>query len=246
MIKQHKNIYFIGTSHIAQQSIDEVKQTIFEKKPSVVALELDKKRLAALFAKKRRPSFRDIGRFGVRGFLFNIIGASIEKKLGKLVGTSPGSELKEALRCAQQINAKIALIDQDVTITLRKLSAQLTWKEKARFGKELLRAFIGKKPTMTFDLRKVPNDKVIQKITSEVKRKYPSVYKTLIEERDKYMAKALNKIQNDYPAENIVAVIGAGHINGVIKRIKNEGHILQKRGNHVSYCFISHRTNNCL
>ena len=61
--------------------------------------------------------------------MFAQIGAWAERKLGAKVGVSPGSEMLKAIAAAQQIGAKIALIDQDIEITLRKFSKSLSWKE---------------------------------------------------------------------------------------------------------------------
>ena len=83
---RYKNLTLIGTSHIAKQSLDEVKNTIMAEKPDIIALELDRKRFLALkINKKRRLKFSDIRRIGIKGFLFNIIGAFVEKKLGKIL-----------------------------------------------------------------------------------------------------------------------------------------------------------------
>ena len=49
---KYQNLTIIGTSHIAQQSLDDVKKAIEEGKPDIVAIELDSKRLHSLFRKK--------------------------------------------------------------------------------------------------------------------------------------------------------------------------------------------------
>ena len=131
---KYKNLTIIGTSHIARQSIDEVKIAIEEGMQDIIALELDNKRLYSLF-KKNQNKIRiyDITRVGVKGFIFSLIGAWAEKKLGKLVGVSPGSEMKIAVKLARKHKIKLALIDQDIEITLQRLSKTLTWKEKWNF-----------------------------------------------------------------------------------------------------------------
>ena len=58
-----EGITIIGTSHIARQSIREVKEAIEKGKPDIVALELDRQRLPALLRKDHRgPRMSDIGR----------------------------------------------------------------------------------------------------------------------------------------------------------------------------------------
>ena len=68
-----------------------------------------------------------------------------------------------------------------------------------------------------FDLRKVPEQQAIAKIVSHVKKQYPSIYKTIIADRDKYMVKQLVKIMRKNPEKKILAVVGAGHQEGMEK-----------------------------
>ncbi|MFC1769343.1 TraB/GumN family protein, partial [Nanoarchaeota archaeon] len=51
---KYDNITIIGTSHIAKQSMKEVKDHIENKKPDIIALELDKKRVIALLSEKKK------------------------------------------------------------------------------------------------------------------------------------------------------------------------------------------------
>ena len=96
---EYRNLTIIGTSHIAKQSLDDVKIAIEEGKPGIVALELDRKRLPALMStKKGKIRIYDIFRVGFKGFMFALIGAWAEKKLGEYVGVAPGSEMKQAVR----------------------------------------------------------------------------------------------------------------------------------------------------
>ena len=157
----------IGTSHIAPESIKKVEKTILETKPDIVAIELDKKRLVALLTKsKEKARFRDIKRVGLKGWLFALIGAWAERKLGAKVGVFPGSEMLKAIAAAQQVKAKIALIDQDIEITLRKFSKALSWKEKFTFLGDIFKGVFLKKGVQ-FDLAKVPSQKVIEKLREE-------------------------------------------------------------------------------
>lgn len=213
----YKNITIIGTSHISPESIKEVKKQINEIKPDLIALELDKNRLIALLSpKKRKISIKDIKYLGVKGFLINYFGTYVEKKFGDMTGVAPGSEMKEAIMEAKKIKSKIALIDQDVSITIKKLS-KIPFKEKLSLLFDSLKQPF-KKTKIPFDLRKVPSQKVINQLIDLVK-KYPNLYKVLIEERNKYMAKNLYKLMKEY--NHIIAIVGAGHEEEIIKEIKN-------------------------
>jgi len=139
-------IKIIGTSHIAPESLAKVEKNIREIKPGIVAIELDKKRLFALLSKKQQSiSIRDIRRIGFKGWLFALIGAWAERKLGAKVGVSPGAEMLKAVALAQEVGAKTALIDQDIEVTLKRFSKALTWKEKWAFVVDIFKGVVLKK-----------------------------------------------------------------------------------------------------
>ena len=217
---KYKNLTIIGTSHIAKQSLEDVEKAIIEGKPGIVALELDRRRLYSLFKKPGKLRIYDIKRVGIKGFVFALIGAWAEKKLGKLVGVAPGSEMKKAVRLAKKNKIKIALIDQDIEITLKRFSKSLTWKEKWNFFVDIMKAIFIRKEVIEFDLTKVPNKKTIRKLVDKVKERYPNVYKVLIEERNYIMADNIKKIMDLYPDKKILGIIGAGHEDDILNSIK--------------------------
>ena len=209
-----RNLTIIGTSHIAIQSVSEVENAIESISPDIIALELDLARFKRLSSnKKEKISLRNIGQ---QGSLISFIGSWVEKYLGKKVGTMPGAEMKKAIFLAKKNRIKIALIDQDIQITLKKLKTRFSLKEKLKLIMDILKAPFG--PRIKIDLTKVPEQKLINKLTQQVKKNYPSIYKTLIEERNEIMAQRLMQLMKKN--NKIIAIIGAGHIEGIIKIIK--------------------------
>lgn len=213
----------IGSSHIAKQSINQVRRAIKKEKPDIVALELDKRRLVALMQDKKRISIFDMGQVGFKGFLFAWIGSYIERKLGQIVKVSPGAEMLEAFKLAQKNNIKVALIDQDIRITLRNISKYFTWKERFHLVSDILKGIFFRRREIErvgikdLDLTKVPPKKLIKKMIAEFKLKYPVLYKILVEDRNRFMAKNLKKIMKRYPNEKILAIVGAGHEEEILR-----------------------------
>ena len=219
---KYKNLILLGTSHIAKQSLNEVKSYIVNEKPDIIAVELDQKRLPALMnPKSRKIELKAIRRIGLKGFLFSLIGAWAEKKLGKLVGVVPGSEIKQAIKIAHKENIQLELIDQDIEITLQRLSGSITWKEKFNFLIDIIKAIFVKKNKMEFDLTKVPDKEIIKKLTSQLKERYPNFYKALIEERNLVIANHIKELMIANPAKKILVILGAGHIDDVLELVKN-------------------------
>ncbi len=224
---RYRNLIIIGTSHIAKQSLEEVKSAIDKEKPDIVALELDKKRFYALTHNvKSKIGLRDVNKIGIRGFLFMIIGRWIQKKLGSLVGVEPGSEMITAIRLAKKNKIGVALIDQDIEITGRKLSKAFTFKEVFKIIVDSLKGVFFRKSELeelgisNIDLSKVPSKTLINKLIKKVKKRYPNIYKVLIEERNVIMANNLSRLIDDNPEKKIVAIVGAGHEEEMIELIK--------------------------
>ena len=219
-----RNITLIGTSHIAKESVKKVTQTIIEEKPEIVALELDPGRAYALQHNIKRPKNITLLRsLGVSGFLFYLFGEVVQKKLGKIVNLQPGSEMLVAMKTSAKVGSKIALIDRDIQITLRRFSKHFRKRELLRIILDLITS-VFKKNDLKIDLSKVPSDELIEYAMEQAKDNYPSLYKILVEERDIYMAKQLNKISLLYPDKQIVAVVGAGHIKGILNYLTKLNH----------------------
>lgn len=227
---QYKNLEIIGTSHISIESMKEVEEKITALNPAVVAVELDKQRLYMLMNEnvKKKVSLYSIRIVGLKGFLFALVASWVSNWLGKKVGIKPGADMKKAVQFANSLKIPVALIDQDINVTLKKMSKRLTWKEKWHFVVDFWNGIFFKKKQMrqysleNFDLSKVPSASLIEKMISKVEKMYPSIYKTLITERNYIMGKKLIKLMKENPDRVVIAVVGAGHREGMIKYIKDK------------------------
>lgn len=215
-------IEIIGTSHIARESLRMINRKILNQKPEIVAVELDQDRLAYLFMKPRSIRLSDIHRLGFVGFTFGLIGGFVQRKLGEKVGLAPGADIRAAIRSAEKVGAKIFLIDRPLELTLQRLSQGMSSFEKLKFIFYLFAGFFipAPKGLKKIDLRKVPEEHLIRLMTSTLRNKFPIIYKVLVQERDDWMADKIIKISNQFPNQKIVVVVGAGHIQGLRRRLE--------------------------
>ncbi len=222
----YNNLTLIGSSHVSADSVKLVRETIEKEKPSIIALELDKDRLEALLHKGKRKLF--IRGVGIKGMLFAAIVGWIETKIGKVVNVELGSEMKTAVNLAKEHNIKIALIDQHITKTLKRFSESITWKEKWNFVIDILLGIVAPKKQMKkyklkdTDLSKVPDKETIRKILEHTKERYPNFYKVIVAERNEVMANNIAHLILRYPDDKILAVIGAGHEEEMMKLIREK------------------------
>ncbi len=223
-MKSYKNTDIIGTSHIASQSIKEIDDFFKKEKPKHVAVELDPRRLHGLLS-KAKPSLSPSNVFtlGLVGYLFMLIGHILQQKLGRLVGIEPGSDMLHAVKLGRKNKIKVYLIDRDIAVTLRRLSKEFSFREKLRLIWDFLRAPFMRKEfgfeTNKINLRNVPEKEMINKIMGYLKKRYPGIYKVLIEERNEVMAKRILYIMEKFPEDKILVVIGAGHEEGLFDKL---------------------------
>ncbi|MBD3318626.1 hypothetical protein GF342_01825 [Candidatus Woesearchaeota archaeon] len=216
------HLFIVGTSHIATQSVNQVTRAIAVHHPSIVAVELDRGRLASLLSdnRQRAPAREIIRQVGVQGFLFSIIGQWVQQKLGAKFGISPGTEMLTAVKLAKKSGARIALIDQDIQVTLRDFSKKVPLSEKALMFFDVFIGFFRRDELLQFDLSKVPEKKVIKKLLARVKERYPHTYEVLVDKRNRVMARRLAHLLHNNPEDVIVAVVGAGHEEDLLALVK--------------------------
>jgi pheromone shutdown-related protein TraB len=231
-----ENLIILGTSHIARESLNEVRRIIEEEKPDIIALELDRRRMFALLHKEKSGvSFSSIRKIGVKGFGFALFGSWASKKLGELVGVTPGSEMATAMRLAKKSNIPVVPIDQEIEITLKKFSKALSWKERWNFVKDIFSGIFRKEQLLkkykNLDLSKVPEESFIKEMIGDVKIRYPNIYRVLIEERNNVMAKRIAHLMIQHPGKKVFAIVGAGHKDGILELLD------KKEKNEISYSF---------
>jgi len=224
---KYKNLTVIGTSHIARHSLREVRELIKKEKPDILALELDKSRYRALLEKRQNIRPHHIGslwKLGITGFLFALLGSFVQKKLGKYVGVMPGSEMLTAIKLAKKHKIHTVLIDQPIEITLRKLSGSISWREKRNFLVDILKGIFFPKQALAelgnIDLTRVPEKELIRKLLRKIKERYPNLHHVLITERNRVMSTNLANLMAGNPGKSILAVVGAGHEDEIMRLIR--------------------------
>lgn len=221
-VKINDNILLIGTAHISKESVNEVKSGIEEFRPDVVAIELCQRRYDSITNKDKwenTPVTSLLKSNNAYFMLAQTFLSSIQRKLGKEYGVEPGSEMIAAMEEAKKHNTDIALVDRDISVTLKRAWKKMGFREKFRLIWEFLKATLGydEEELEELDLNKLMDQDVISKMMEEFGEIAPSVTTVLIHERDGYIAK---KILDQSKNGKVLAVVGAGHLKGIEKNLR--------------------------
>jgi len=212
----------IGVAHVSPQSVQEVREAIESYQPDVVAVELCPSRYKVLTEKERWEqtpitSFLKGGR--VYLLLAQTFLSSIQWRIGKEFGSEPGAEMVAAIDEAKKRDLEIALVDRDISVTLKRAWRKMGVREKMRLAWEFVKAMVGYEEDEDFDLKELMEQDVISAMMEEFGRIAPSASNVLITERDKYIAK---RILDEEKKGKVLAVVGAGHLQGVKRYLEQE------------------------
>lgn len=226
--KNGREFIIVGTAHISRQSADLVKEVITNEKPDTVCIELDEKRYKALAEKKRWESLdlkTIIRQKQLSTLLVNLVLSSYQKKLGEKLGVTPGTELREAANTANELNLPIELCDREVRITLRRAWHSMSFWQKLKFLTGGLAGIFEKQELTEEKLAELRNKDVLSEMMDELGKAMPVLKKVIIDERDEYLAQKMQ----DAKGNKIVSIVGAGHVNGIVKVIEDNQEIDLKK-----------------
>ena len=215
-------IRIVGTAHVSQQSVDEVRTAIGEFTPDVVAIELDPSRFQALKRQAADPTVKDV--LEVKNFnslLVQWLLAYLQRKIGFDVGVEPGAEMKIAIEEAEKRGIAIALVDRDIRITLMRFWNSLGVFEKIKMVWALVISIAEVDNGQQIDIEALKEQDVIDVVMEEFRKFSPNGARALIDERDAFIAHQLVLLKAQRPEGKILAVVGAGHRQGITGYLDN-------------------------
>jgi pheromone shutdown-related protein TraB len=214
-----KEFILIGTAHVSRESIDEVSSIIRNEKPDLICVELDKGRYDSITQKESWENLNMVKIFKEgKGFLLmaNLVLAGFQRRMGAELGVKPGEEMKTALDVAGELGIPYALCDREVQLTLRRAWAGCGMWNKSKLLASLLASAFTTEKLSPEEIENLKNRNELDGMMDELASYLPEIKETLIDERDRYLAAKIWTSANDHAgAARIVAVVGAGHMQGI-------------------------------
>ena len=224
LMLQGREFILLGTAHISQESIVQVTTSIRAEQPDCVAIELDEQRYASM---KNPEAWKNLDIVKVlkngQGFVLmaNLILSSLQKRMGADVGVKPGEEMKAAIAVAEELNIPAVMVDRPIQMTLKRAWAKNSLWGKCKLLAVLLSSAFEKSEISAEEIEKLKNESEMDSMMNEIAEYLPAVKAVLIDERDRYLASHIWDAQvNGAPAKKTVAVLGAGHLPGVVRYLE--------------------------
>ncbi|MBP7009158.1 MAG: TraB/GumN family protein [Kiritimatiellae bacterium] len=214
-----KTVYLVGTAHVSAQSVQDVRDTVAAVRPDTIAIELCEPRYQGMVKKaawQHTNLFQVIKQGKATFLLAQLAMQSFYRRLGKQLEVEPGAEMLAAATCAEETGARLELIDRRIDLTLKRVWRHLGFWQRLKLFSVMFQAMFSSEKIQGQDIEALKKQDQLEALMGEMGKAFPEIKKRLIDERDVYLAQKLRAA----PGGQIVAVVGAGHVPGMLKAIR--------------------------
>ncbi len=220
------HITILGTAHVSKASADAVCELIETNQFDTIAIELCESRYNSIV---NPNSLADMDLFEViKSKKASMVAASLalgayQQRLAEQFDVQPGEEMRVAINLAQDKDLKLELIDRDVGITLKRLYRNIPWWRKLYVISGLVASVLTNEKVSEEEIEKLKTGDMLESTFSQFADSASDLFSPLISERDRFMAAKLGLVANNPQTNNMLAVVGAGHLAGIKKTLLSGG-----------------------
>ncbi len=213
-----REIILVGTAHVSRESAELVEKVIEEERPDTVCVELCQSRYDAITQKtywEEMDILKIIRQKRTSLLLSQLIMASFQKKIAEKFKINPGEEMIRAIKKAEEIGARVVLADRDIRTTLKRTWRTMRFFRKLRFIFGLISSVFIDEEITEEEIEKLKERDTLELALQTFGKELPEIKTTLIDERDRFLARRID----DAPGDKIVAIVGAGHVPGILDNL---------------------------
>jgi pheromone shutdown-related protein TraB len=218
----------LGTAHVSRASVEAVDALLAHETFDAVAVELCDSRAQGMRdpeAFKQMDLFQVI-RQGKAGMVAaSLVLSSFQKRLAEQYGIQPGAEMKAAMDGADQRALPTWLVDREVGATLRRAWHSVGFWQRFGLLGGLVASVFERQDIEESEIEKLKQGDMLESAFSEFATNSAPLYRSLIGERDAYMAARLRE-QSAKAAfgegRRVLVVIGAGHLKGLCELLRTQ------------------------
>lgn len=214
-----RTFYLLGTAHVSADSVRDVEAAIDPAVIDAVVVEIDDQRYRTVVEGRdwaQLDVFQIIRRKQAFLLLGNLVLASFQRRIGGGTGVEPGAEMIAATHRAREAGIPVIFGDRPIQATLRRAWAKTGLWGRSKLLASMIASVVSREEVTEEDLARMREQSELDAMLAELADYLPAVKKVLIDERDAYMAQKIV----DAPGQRILAVVGAGHVPGMVRWIQ--------------------------
>ncbi|WP_018862666.1 MULTISPECIES: TraB/GumN family protein [unclassified Thioalkalivibrio] len=211
-------VVVLGTAHVSRASADKVRALVDTGEFDAVAIELCESRQRAMLdpdAVRRMDLFSVMRQGQAPMIAASLALGAYQQRLAEQYGIEPGAEMRAAMDVALDRGLPLALIDRDLGLTLRRTYRAVPWWQRMGLIGGLFGSVLSREKIDESEIERLKEGDMLESTFSEFAEQSEDLYRTLIHERDQYMAAHLRRLAESGNHRRILAVVGAGHLSGI-------------------------------
>ncbi len=215
----------LGTAHVSRASVTAVRSLIATGDFDAIAVELCDTRFHAL---RDREAWRNLDllkviREGKAGMVAaNLALSAYQRRLAEQFGIEPGAEMKAAADLADERQRPLWLVDREISVTLRRAYRSVGFWDRMGILSGLVASLFERGEVAEADIEKLKHGDMLQSAFSEFAKQSEPLFRSLIAERDTFMAARLREESAKQPLKKVLVVIGAGHLAGIERELNTQ------------------------
>ena len=216
-------ITLLGTAHVSRTSAEKVKELIETGDYDAVAVELCPSRYHSIVnpdALAKMDLFQVIREGKASMVAASLALGAFQQKAAEQMGIQPGAEMREAIDCAKAAKLPVLLVDREVGTTLKRIYRNVPWWRRMNLIAGLVASVVSSEKVSEEEIERLKEGDILESTFAQFAEEEQDLFKPLIGERDHYMVARLQQEVAKHPHENILVVIGAGHLAGMVKRFE--------------------------
>jgi pheromone shutdown-related protein TraB len=218
-------ITLLGTAHVSRSSAEKVKQLLQTGDYDAVAVELCPSRYNALINPDdlaKMDLLKVVKEKRVLMVMANLALGAYQQRLADQFNISPGEEQREAIRIAQESHRDLLLIDREISTTLKRVAGNLSWWKRFTLFSGILASILSREDVSEEEIEHLKEGDILETTFAEFAEDRQDLYVPLIDERDRYMAARLMQELAQKGHEDLLVVVGAGHMNGICNYLRSD------------------------
>ncbi len=218
-------VTLLGTAHVSRTSADKVKELLDTGEYDAVAVELCPSRHNSIVdpdALARMDLFQVIREGKASMVAASLALGAFQQRAAEQMGIEPGAEMKQAINSAAAEKIPVLLIDREVGVTLKRIYRNVPWWRRMNLLSGLLASVVVNQEVSEEEIERLKEGDILESTFAQFAEEEKDLFLPLIGERDEYMVARLRQEVAKHPHENILAVIGAGHLAGMVKHFEKD------------------------
>ncbi len=216
-------VHLLGTAHISERSVEAVNELISKVKPDTICVELCESRMKSVEDPdylKKLDIFKVFKERKMWLLLSSLILSSFQKKMGQN-NVKPGDEMRKAISIAREKKLTVVPVDREIQTTLRRAWSNVGFFSKMYLVSALLTSLFVKEDVSVEKIEEMKSEDILKDLFSQLPGRYESIKNVIIDERDIYLAEKIRRVASQKTSKTVVAVVGAGHLQGIINHIQH-------------------------